>query len=125
MPPKRSTPKVLHRAGELRKDTTPAEKKLWAHLRLMREEGIHFRRQHAIGSFIADFCVPRRKLIIELDGSHHIEQEDQDKERTKYLESQGYQVIRFWNDQVMNDIDGVIRAIVHAMEPESHSQQEA
>lgn len=95
MPPKRSTLKIFHRAGELRRQTTPAEKKLWAYLRLMRADGIHFRRQYAIGSFIPDFCAPRRKLIIELDGSQHLEQEQYDEERTKYLESQGYQVIRF------------------------------
>ena len=115
MPPKRSTPKVLHRAGELRKDTTPAEKKLWARLRLMREDGVHFRRQHAIGSFIADFCAPRKKLVIELDGGHHIEQEAQDNERTRYLEAQGYKVIRFWNNQVMNNIEGVILSIINEL----------
>lgn len=86
MPPKRSTPKILHRAGELRKQTTPAEKKLWAYLRLMREDGIRFRRQYAIGPFITDFCVPRRKLIIGLDGSQHLEQQEYDEERTTYLE---------------------------------------
>jgi len=69
MPPRRSTPKILHQAGALRKETTPAEKKLWAYLRLMREDGIRFRRQHAIGNYIADFCAPRKKLVIELDGT--------------------------------------------------------
>ena len=69
MPPRRSTPKILHQAGELRKETTPAEKKLWAYLRLMRKDGIRFRRQHAIGNYIADFCAPRKKLVIELDGT--------------------------------------------------------
>ena len=62
--------------------------------------------------------------MIELDGSEHIEQEEYDAERSAFLESKGYKVIRFWNDQVMDDIDGVIRAIILAMEPESHSQQE-
>jgi len=116
MPPKRSTPKILHRAGELRKQTTPAEKKLWAYLRLLRADGIHFRRQYAIGSFITDFCAPRRKLIIELDGSQHLEQEEYDEGRTKYLESQGYQVLRFWNNQILGDVEGVIRAILYALE---------
>lgn len=121
MPPKRSTPKILHRAGELRKELTPAERKLWAHLRLLHENGVHFRRQHAIGPFITDFCSPRRKLVIELDGSEHLEQEDYDKERTNYLESQGYKVIRFWNHQVMDDVDGVIRAIFLEIELDPHS----
>jgi very-short-patch-repair endonuclease len=116
MPPKRSTPKILHQAGELRKQTTPAEQKLWAYLRLMREDAVRFRRQHAIGTYITDFCAPRKKIIIELDGSQHLEQEEYDEERTKYLEAQGYKVIRFWNNQVMNDIDGVIKEIVFALE---------
>jgi very-short-patch-repair endonuclease len=82
MPPKRSIPKILHRAGELRKESGPVEVKLWAYLRSLREDGIHFRRQHAIGPFIADFCAPRNKLIIEVDGSQHLEQEEYDAGRT-------------------------------------------
>ena len=129
MPPKRSTPKILRRAGELRKELTPAERKLWAHLRLLHENGVHFRRHevlafvqgHASGPFITDFCSPRRKLVIELDGSEHLEQEDYDKERTNYLESQGYKVIRFWNNQVMDEVEGVIRAILLEIEPDPHS----
>jgi len=116
MPPRRSTPKILHRAGELRKQTTPAEKKLWAYLRLMREDGVRFRRQHAIGKFITDFCAPRKKLIIELDGSQHLEQEEYDQERTNYLKSQGYKVIRFWNNDVINNIESVMIAINQALE---------
>ncbi|MBI2759019.1 MAG: endonuclease domain-containing protein [Chloroflexi bacterium] len=116
MPPKRSTPRTLHRAGELRHALTPAEKKLWLYLRAMREDGIHFRRQHAIGQFIADFCAPRKKLIIELDGSQHLNQQERDEERTAYLQSQGYKVIRFWNNDVMNNIEGVIRSIQFGLE---------
>lgn len=115
MPPRRSTPKILHRAGELRKQTTPAERKLWAYLRLLREDGIRFRRQHAIGPFITDFCAPRKKIIIELDGSQHLEQGEYDKNRTIYLEAQGYKVIRFWNNDVMNHIEEVIRCIQHVL----------
>ena len=111
MPSKRSTPKILHRAAELRKETTPAEKKLWASLRLMREDGIHFRRQHAIDSFITDFCAPRRKLIIELDGSQHLDQKAYDEKRTTHLELRGYKVLRFWNHEVMNHIDEVLNVI--------------
>jgi very-short-patch-repair endonuclease len=67
MPPKVSTPKMMHRAGELRQNQTEAEAKLWAHLRAHRMAGVQFRRQHALGNYIVDFCSPRRKLIIELD----------------------------------------------------------
>lgn len=119
MPPRRSTPKILHRAGELRKQTTPAEKKLWLYLRRMRKDGICFRRQHAIGNYVTDFCAPRKKLIIELDGSHHLEQQEYDRRRTEYLESQGYEVIRFWNNHVMSNIEGVLLAILQKLEERS------
>ena len=76
---------------------------------------MNFRRQHAIGNYIPDFVSIKKKLAIELDGSQHLEQEEYDIERTKYLESQGYKVIRFWNNQVVNDIEGVVRAIEMAL----------
>jgi adenine-specific DNA-methyltransferase len=72
---------------------------------------VTFRRQHAVGNYIPDFCAPRRKLIIELDGSQHLEQKEYDEERTKYLVSQGYRVLRFWNNDVMNNIDSVLTVI--------------
>ena len=96
----------MHRAGELRKESTPAERRLWAYLRNNKLNGINFRRQHAIGRYIVDFVSIKHKLAIELDGSQHLEQEEYDIERTQYLESQGYKVIRFWNNKVLNDIEG-------------------
>lgn len=104
----------MHRAGELRKELTPAERKLWAYLR-GDKLGVNFRRQHAIGKYIADFCCVKSKLIIELDGSQHLEQAEYDAERTKYLEAQGYRVVRFWNNQVMKEIDGVILVIMEEL----------
>ncbi len=95
---------------------TPAEVKLWARLRAHQLNGIHFRNQHAIGKYVVDFCAPRKKLIIELDGSQHLEQKEYDSERTVYLESKGYKVIRFWNSEVMNDIEGVLLAILQKLE---------
>ena len=106
----------MHQAGELRKEPTPAERKLWAALKNEQLNGIKFRRQHAIGKYIPDFCAVQEKLIIELDGSQHLDQQEYDTERTKYLEAQGYKVIRFWNNQIMNDLNGVILAISHAIE---------
>jgi very-short-patch-repair endonuclease len=111
MPAKRSNPKTMHRAGKLRHELTPAEQKLWAYLRGNKLNGVSFRRQHAIGNYIVDFVSIKQKLIIELDGSQHLEQEEYDLERTAFLESQGYTIIRFWNNDVMNDINSVIRAI--------------
>jgi very-short-patch-repair endonuclease len=111
MPPKVSTPKMIHRAGELRQNQTEAEARLWARLRAHRMAGVQFRRQHAIGNYIVDFCSPRRKLIIELDGSQHLDQVEDDSERTKYLEAKGYRILRFWNNDVMNEIDAVLNVI--------------
>jgi very-short-patch-repair endonuclease len=111
-------PKGYQRARELRKELTPAEAKLWARLRGNKLNGISFRRQHAIGQYVVDFCSPARKMIIELDGSQHLEQEEYDAERTVFLESQGYRVLRFWNNEVMNDIEGVMRAVGIALRGE-------
>ncbi|MBI3174902.1 MAG: endonuclease domain-containing protein [Chloroflexi bacterium] len=113
--PPRSNSKTRTHAIELRKELTPTERKLWAIIR-NDQLGVNFRRQHAIGKYIADFCAPRKKLIIELDGSQHLEQEAYDEERTKYLESQGYKVIRFWNNDVTNNIEGVILVIMNTLE---------
>jgi very-short-patch-repair endonuclease len=113
--PPRSNPKTRTRAIELRKELTPAERKLWSRIR-NDQLGVNFRRQHGIGNYIPDFVCIEKKLIIELDGSQHLEQEEYDTERTKYLESQGYKVIRFWNNDVMNNIEGVILAIMYALE---------
>jgi very-short-patch-repair endonuclease len=111
----RSNPKTKHQAIQLRKVSTPAERKLWSKIR-NDQLGVTFRRQHAVGIYIPDFCSPRAKLIIELDGSQHLEQQEYDEVRTRYLESQGYRVIRFWNHDVMKNIDGVIRVIQQALE---------
>ena len=116
MPPRRTTPQGYELAHNLRKEPTPAEIKLWAYLRGNKLNGVNFRRQHAIGSFVPDFCATKEKLVIELDGSQHLEQEKYDEERTKYLELQGYKVIRFWNNDVMNNIEGVILSIMNALE---------
>jgi very-short-patch-repair endonuclease len=113
--PRRSTPKIMRQAGELRKEPTPAEHKLWSKIR-DEQLRVKFRCQHAVGNYIPDFCSPKAKLVIELDGSQHLEQEEYDKERTEYLQSQGCKVIRFWNNDVMNNIEGVILAIMNELE---------
>jgi len=113
----RSNPKTKHYAIQLRKVSTPAERKLWPRIR-NDQLGVTFRRQHAVGKYIPDFCSPKAKLIIEMDGSGHLDQQEYDEERTKYFESIGYRVIRFWNKDVMKDIENVIRAIIRAIESE-------
>lgn len=119
--PNRSNPKTRTLAIELRKELTPAERKLWQVI-CNDQLGVNFRRQHAVGNYIPDFVCIEKRLIIELDGSQHLEQGDYDEERTKYLESEGYKVIRFWNNEVTNNIDGVILAILHAMEDETSKE---
>jgi len=111
----RSNSKTMRRAINLRKNMTPAERKLWAYLE-RSQLGFRFRRQHAIGNFIVDFCCIKKKLIIELDGSQHLDLQEYDEDRSKYLESRGYRVIRFWNNDVMSNIEGVIVAITYALE---------
>ncbi len=102
----------MRRAGEMRKEQTPAEARLWSHLRAHRLEGVGFRRQHAIGSYITDFCAPHMKLIIEVDGSQHLDQQEYDAERTAFLSAQGYTVMRFSNGDVMNNIEDVVGIIL-------------
>lgn len=108
--PLRSNPKTRTRAIKLRKEPTHAERKLWARIR-NDQLGVNFRRQHAIGNFIPDFVCVKKKLIIELDGSQHLEQVEYDSERTAFLESKGYRVLRFWNNDVTNNIDTVLNKI--------------
>ena len=112
---KRTSPKVFARAKDLSHNQTPAEIKLWTHLRAHRLADVHFRRQHAIGNYIVDFCAPRKKLIIELDGSQHLEQEEYDAERSTFLKSKGYRILRFWNNDVLNDLESVLKEIFAAL----------
>jgi very-short-patch-repair endonuclease len=102
----------MRRAGEMRLAPTPAETKLWSRLRAHHLNGVGFRRQHAIGHYITDFCEPSKMLVIELDGSQHQQQRKYDTERTAYIQSKGYRVLRFYNNDVMNHIDSVLAVIL-------------
>jgi very-short-patch-repair endonuclease len=113
---KRTSPKIFARAKQLHRNMTPAENKLWTALRAHRAGGVHFRNQHAIGTYIVDFCAPRRKLIIEVDGGQHIDQQGYDEYRTAFLQSKGYKILRFWNNDILKNIDGVIQVILEAIE---------
>jgi very-short-patch-repair endonuclease len=88
---------------------------LWIYLRELRDEGINFRRQHAIGPFIADFAAPRKRLIIEVDGSPHGEQKEYDAERTAFFISKGYLVLRFWDSDVTKKIDDTMKVILEEL----------
>ena len=114
MPTNHDAGMMKQRARELRQRQTEAEGRVWARLRAHRI-GVHFRRQYVIGGYIVDFCAPRKKLVIEIDGGQHAAQEEYDAERSAFLESRGYRVLRFWNNEVMKDIDRVIEEIYHAV----------
>ncbi len=98
-------------ARELRKNSTPAEKILWQHLRGRQFSDLKFRRQHPIPPFIVDFYCPQFQLIIELDGEIHKYQKEEDLSRQEWLSEIGYKIIRFNNDQVLNELDSVLREI--------------
>jgi very-short-patch-repair endonuclease len=117
MPSKHTTPRMMRRAAELRRNPTEAEAKLWKLLRAHQLDGVGFRRQHAIGQYIVDFCAPRRKLIIELDGSQHLDQQIYDEERSAFLEAQGYCVLRFWNNDVLRNTESVMEVIQNTLQP--------
>lgn len=105
-------------ARRLRRDSTEVEKKLWHKLRARRFQGAWFRRQHVILPYIVDFCCVGARLIIELDGGQHNENAD-DLKRDDFLKSQGWIILRFWNNQVNENMDGVLMAISEAL-GESH-----
>jgi very-short-patch-repair endonuclease len=112
----RASKEIQQRARELRKEMTPAEKRLWQVLRGNRLDGLYFRRQHAVGTYILDFVCVQEKLVIEVDGGSHLEQEEYDSERTQWLEDEkGYRVIRFTNDDVLKNIHEVVEAIRNAV----------
>ena len=97
-------------AKKLRVNSTDTEKYLWKYLRGKQLEGIKFRRQHTIDKYIVDFINLESKIIIEVDGGQHLENK-KDKLRDKWLEEQGYEVLRFWDNEVFANIEGVLESI--------------
>src|SRR5512139_3746209 len=102
---------VVGPARRLRRDRTDAERRLWFRLRDRRLNGLKFRRQMPIKSYVVDFCCESVRLIVELDGGQHAELQVEDAKRTSELEKFGYLVLRFWNNDVMQNIDGVLEVI--------------
>jgi very-short-patch-repair endonuclease len=100
-------------ARRLRREQSDAEYALWTQLRAHRFLGLKFRRQHQIGAYIVDFCCVDKQLVIELDGSQHLEQVAYDERRTRWLGSAGYRVIRFWNHEALLGMEGVLERIRH------------
>jgi very-short-patch-repair endonuclease len=108
--PQRPVDRRVPRARALRRDATEAEKKLWQHLRQPPFKQHHFRRQATIGPYFADFASHQLKLVIERDGGQH-SLSTSDEARTRYLEANGYRVLRFWNNEVGENISGVLATI--------------
>jgi very-short-patch-repair endonuclease len=106
-------------ARKLRRNQTDAERALWFRLRDRRLRGLKFRRQVSIDRYIVDFCCEERHLIIELDGGQHAERSKEDAERTFALETMGYLVLRFWNNDVLQNIDGALESILMSLESQS------
>ena len=104
-------------ARKLRRDQTDAERTLWFRLRDRRVQGLKFRRQAPIASYIVDFCCESARLIVELDGGQHAERSGEDAKRTAALEARGYLVLRFWNNDVLKNIDGVVESILDTLRP--------
>ena len=100
---------------KLRTEPTDAEHKLWQYLRGRQLEGCKFRRQHPFGDYILDFVCLDRKLVVELDGGQHAANSTYDGERTSFLEKAGFRVLRFWNNEVFENIEGVVQVIIAAL----------
>ena len=103
----------IKQARTLRSHQTDAEKKLWGYLRDRRLDGVKFRRQHPFPPYILDFYAEEHKLAVELDGSQHGLEQNKNKDaiRTKYLNKHGIQVLRFWNNDVLTNIEGILETI--------------
>jgi very-short-patch-repair endonuclease len=110
----------VRQAQRLRRKATDAEKRLWSHLRNRKAAGLKFRRQHPIGDRIVDFFCAEAKLAIELDGSGHYRHLSQtsDLDREIDLYEKGIRVLRFCNNEIFENLDGVVNTIIHAIEPQ-------
>jgi len=115
----RNDPTLKPRRRELRRNQTDAEKALWAHLRNKQFYGVKFFRQYSIGPYILDFCSPTVKLAVELDGGQHnqCQNKEYDTARSEYLKVQGIEVMRFWNHEVLLDMQSVLAGLALKVTP--------
>ena len=112
---------LLTFARELRQNQTEAEKTIWGKLKGKQIEDVKFRRQQPIGPYIVDFVCFKRRIIIEIDGGQHTEKKvrRKDEERRLWLEERGYKILRFWDNEVLKNIDGVLQIIKGVLEQSS------
>src|SRR5215472_11654038 len=121
---KEPSPGAHRRARTLRRAMTEAERRLWQMLRSRQTQGYRFRRQVPIGGFIADFACHEARLIVEIDGGQHDSSAEEEASRTRFLEGEGYRVLRFWNNEVLDNPEGVRSAITENLQrdhPHAHS----
>jgi very-short-patch-repair endonuclease len=109
-----TTPEIEMAARQLRQKLTPAESHLWQALKNRQLDGLRFRCQHPVGQFILDFYCPACKLAIEVDGDIHLKQTQKDAARTELLKTYGYQVLRFSNEEILTDLNRVLKVIKNA-----------
>ena len=111
----------INLAKQLRQKQTETETLLWSKLRDRQLLGLKFRRQQCIGNYIIDFACMDKKLLIEIDGGHHNTDETikKDLDRTRWLKSKGYLVLRFWNNDIMENLDGVVETIIQTLAQKS------
>jgi very-short-patch-repair endonuclease len=110
-------------ARKLRSETTDAESRLWHALRNRQLGGFKFKRQTPFGPYIVDFICIEAALVVEADGGQHAGQVEADEDRTKYFEESGYQVLRFWNNDVLLNLEGVLEAIMNELAKKTPSPQ--
>ena len=102
-------------ARRLRRDMTDAERTLWAQIRHKQVDGYRFRKQVPLGKYVADFACLEPRLIVEVDGGQHADQTIPDAARSAWLENNGFRVLRFWNNEVLENLDGVLQTIAETL----------
>jgi len=112
--------KLTKQARFLRSNETRFEEKFWAEVRGRQLGGYKFKRQVPIAGFVADFVCERARIIVELDGSHHADQIDEDANRTRLLEDHAYRVIRIWNQEIVDNFDGTLDHLLHELNSRTH-----
>jgi very-short-patch-repair endonuclease len=116
---------MLTRARQLRREMTPQERILWSHLRGRRFEGLKFRKQMWLAGYIADFACPEARLVVEADGSQHADNAEYDGARERAFATLGWRTLRFWNNEINENLEGVLTVISNALPSPSHPASRA
>jgi very-short-patch-repair endonuclease len=110
--------KINPQAAKLRQNMTEAEKRMWYHVRRRHLGGFKFKRQWSIGPYVVDFCCIEKRLVLEIDGGQH--SPEKDARRTAELHAMGYRVVRFWNNDVLGNLDGVLTSLLGEHQSHPH-----